>query len=75
MYTPNLKCALLPEKPEEFCILKERNSGRYTYLVLSGQLWKHLADVNEQAHARLEMIVKQMQEAEGVAEELKAKDQ
>lgn len=55
--------------------IKEIYPGRYTYLVLSGQLWIHFADVNEQAQTRLELIVKQKQESEGVTEELKVKDQ
>lgn len=42
--------------------LKERHPGRYTYLVLSCQLWKHLADVNEQVQARVERVIQQMQE-------------
>ena len=55
--------------------LKEEHPGQYTYLLLSCQLWKHLANVNEQAQARLETVIQQMQEAEGVTEKLKAKDQ
>ncbi|MEY8532712.1 TnpV protein [Blautia pseudococcoides] len=38
-------------------------------------VWQYLAHVSEYAQARLEMIVKQMQEAECMTEELKAKDQ
>ena len=37
--------------------------------------WTYLADLNEQAADRLACIVSQMQEAEGVTEELKARDQ
>jgi hypothetical protein len=55
--------------------LKERHPARYNYLILSCQLWSYLADVNEQALERLEIIMKQMQETEAVTEELKAKDQ
>lgn len=39
------------------------------------KLWTYLADLNEQAADRLACIVSQMQEAEGVTEELKARDQ
>lgn len=41
---------------------------RYDDLVLSGQLWTYLADLNEQAKNRLQLIIKQMQEAESVTE-------
>ena len=44
-------------------------------LVLEGQLWTYLADLNEQAQERLSLIVEQMKAAEGVTEELKAADQ
>ena len=48
---------------------------RYNDLVLNGQLWTYLADLNEQAQSRLQLIIKQMQEAESVNEELKASEQ
>ena len=43
--------------------------------LLSGKLWTYFADLNEQAADRLACIVSQMQEEEGVTEELKARDQ
>ena len=55
--------------------LKEHNPMRYDDLVLSGQFWTYLADLNEQAKNRLQLIIKQMKEAESVNEELKAHDQ
>ena len=55
--------------------LKEHHPIRYDDLTLSGQLWTYLADLNEQAQSRLERIIRQMQEAEDVTEELKAADQ
>ena len=48
---------------------------RFNDLVLEGQLWTYLADLNEQAQERLSLIVEQMKVAEGVTEELKASDQ
>ena len=51
--------------------LKEHNPMRFNDLVLEGQLWTYLADLNEQAQNRLQMIIRQMQEAESVNEELK----
>ena len=44
-------------------------------LLLTGELWTYLADLNEQAEERMETIVRQMMEAEGVTEELKSQDQ
>ncbi len=55
--------------------LKEHHPMRFNHLVLEGQLWTYLADLNEQAQRRLQLIIHQMQEAESVTEELKAKDQ
>ena len=47
---------------------------RFNQLVLSGTLWTHLADLNEQAQARMEMLIAQMKTAEGITESLKAAD-
>ena len=55
--------------------LKEHHPIRFNDLVLSGQLWTYLADLNEQAQERLYLIVEHMKVSEGVAEELKASDQ
>ena len=48
---------------------------RFNDLVLEGQLWTYLADLNEQAQSRLQLIIRQMQEAESVTDELKENDQ
>lgn len=55
--------------------LKEHCPILFNDLVLSGQLWTYLADLNEQAQERLALIIEQMQQAEGVTEDLKAADQ
>ena len=54
--------------------LQEHRPGQYSALLLSGKLWTYLADLDEQAADWLAFIVSQMQEAEGVTEELKARD-
>ena len=51
--------------------LKEHKSGTYTYLLLTARLDSYLADLNEQAQERFELIEAQMQSTEGVTEELK----
>ena len=54
--------------------LKEHHPIRFNNLVLSGNLWKYLADLNEQAQRRMETLIAQMQSAEGITEALKAAD-
>lgn len=51
--------------------LKEHHPVVFNQLVLSGNLWSYLADINEQAQQRMEVLVKQMMTSEGVTEELK----
>ena len=55
--------------------LKEYNPMMFNDLVLDGQLWTYLADLNEQAQNRLQFIIKQMQETENVTDELKEQNQ
>ena len=55
--------------------LKQEHPARYSSLILTGKLWTYLADLNEQAEERLDLIIEQMKAAEGVAEELKARNQ
>ena len=55
--------------------LKEHRPILFNDLILSGQLWSYLADLNEQAQKRLSLIVEQMKASEGVSEKLKATDQ
>ena len=51
--------------------LREVHPARLNTLVLTGELWTYLADLNEQAQERLDTIMEQMKAAEGVTEELK----
>ena len=55
--------------------LREQKPGLYSHLILSGRLYRYLADLNDQAQARLEVIIRQMQSSEGVDEKMKAMDQ
>ena len=55
--------------------IKEHNAIRFNDLCLSGELWTYLADLNEQAQSRLELIIEQMKATEGVTESMKATDQ
>lgn len=55
--------------------LKGQRPILFNDLILRGQLWTYLADLNEQAQERLSLIVEQMKATEGVTEDLKATDQ
>ena len=55
--------------------LRENNPVMFDDLVLTGRLWTYLADLNEQAENRMQLMIQQMQEAEAVTEALKASDQ
>ena len=55
--------------------IKEHTLIRFNELCLSGKLWTYLADLNEQAQSRLELIIGQMKAAEGVSEDMKQHDQ
>ena len=55
--------------------LKENNLALFNDLLLSCQLWTYLADINEQALERLQVIISQMQKAESVTEKMKEDNQ
>lgn len=55
--------------------LKEQHPIRYNQLLLSGVLGIYLAKLDKQAEEQLALTIRQMQEAEGVTEALKAADQ
>ena len=54
--------------------LREYKPIQYNCLLLSGELWSYLADLNEQTQDKLERMIDQMKVTEGVTEELKAAD-
>lgn len=55
--------------------LKGHRRVRYANLLTSGELNAHLADVDRQAEELFLRLVKQMADAEGITETLKANDQ
>jgi len=55
--------------------LKEYHKVQYINLLTSGRLRSYLSDINEQAQERLDLLVKQLAEKEGVTEKLKAESQ
>ena len=55
--------------------LKEHHPIRYNQLLLSGELGSYLAKLDKQAEEQLALIIRQMQEVEGVTEALKVENQ
>ena len=78
---PNLA---LPDEPEyrigkygRMCrsYLKEQHPVLYANLLTSGTLHRHLAEIDQACNERMEILVSDMVEQEGVTEALKAADQ
>ena len=78
---PNL---LPPQEPEvhlgKYGLLRRRylqqnRKVRFTNLLTSGKLNEHLMEVDKAANERMELLVAQMAQAEGITEEMKATDQ
>ena len=78
-YLPNLTVAAPTEQhptgrwgrlPKRY--LKEHHPIRYNQLLLCGELGSYLAKLDKQTEEQLALTVRQMQEAEGVTEALKA---
>ena len=55
--------------------LQEHRPVIFNRLVLSGELHKHLVQVNRAATEQLEILIQDMKVAQGITEELKARDQ
>ena len=81
-YLPNLTAAAPAEQHPtgrwgrlHKTYLKAQHPVRYNQLLLSGELSGYLAKLDKQTEEQLALTVRQMQEAEGVTEALKAADQ
>ena len=55
--------------------LKEHRPAMYSLYMLEDRLTAHLNAVDDEAHKRMDVLVRQMMEKQGVTEELKARDQ
>ena len=55
--------------------LEETNPLLLNHLILTGRLHAYLADLDEQAKERCQILIRQMATAEGVTEELKRRSQ
>ena len=81
-YLPNLTAAAPAEQHPtgrwgrlHKTYLKAQHPVRYNQLLLSGELSGYLAKMDKQTEEQLALTVRQMQEAEGVTEALKAANQ
>ena len=54
--------------------LREHRPVLYTRLLLSGNLYEHLAEIDETSRERMDRMIPQMAQAEGINEMLKARD-
>ena len=79
----DIPCLSLPEEEEHpiglwgqrhLRYIREYRKALYTSLQLSGKLNSYLADIDQQAQERLDTIIRQMAEAQGITEALKAAD-
>ena len=55
--------------------LKEHRPALYNALLLSGKLDGYLADIDRQAQERLDTVIEQMAQSQGITEALKVTDQ
>ena len=55
--------------------LKEHKRGWYSSLLLTGKLDAHLAEIEHSCNERIDLIMNQLAQREGVTEALKATDQ
>ena len=79
-YIPDIQLSDVDDRPigrwgrMHWDYLRDHRPIVYNELLLSGRLHTVLADLNEQAQQRLEVIIRQMQEKEGITEALKRQD-
>lgn len=75
-----IPCLVLPDAEERpigiwgrkhLDYIREHRPVLYTDLVLSCKLYSYLADIDAQAQTKLNLLIKQMAEKEGVTEQLK----
>lgn len=78
-----IPCLTLPEeesKPIGICgqrhktYLKEHRKSIYTTMLMEGKLNNYLAAIDKQAQERLETLIEQMKQAQGITEQLKAEN-
>ena len=71
MYYPDLELPV----DEEPHYGKYGRPWLYAELLFGGKLVSHLNSIDDTAHQRMELLIQQIQEQQGVNEELKSRDQ
>jgi hypothetical protein len=80
-YIPCLAVSAEEEKPigiwgqRHLRYIRQHRKALYTELLTGGRLNTYLADVNDQAEEQMLLLTQQMDEREGITEELKAQNQ
>ena len=78
-----LPCLSLPEEEKRpiglwgqrhLRYIREYRKALYTSLQLGGRLNSYLADIDQQAQERMDTIIQQMPQAQGITEAMKAAD-
>ncbi len=78
-----IPCLTLPEEESKpiglwgqrhKAYLKEHRKATYATMLTEGKLNSYLADIDKQAQERLETLVEQMKQAEGITEQLKVEN-
>ncbi len=55
--------------------LKEHRSAVYSAMLLNGEVYGHLSEIDQACEERMELLARQMAKQEGMTEALKAADQ
>lgn len=55
--------------------MKEHHPARYSHLILEGQLWNHLVEIDKLYKEYMEVMADAIQNQEGVTEVLKVAEQ
>ena len=55
--------------------LKEHHPAVYSNMLLDGTLYQHLAEIDEAANERIDLITRQFADKRGITEKLKAENQ
>lgn len=79
-YIPNLTLGDQPDKPIgrygdlRRVYLQEYHPGTFNRMLLQGTLYHHLAEIDEAAQNRLDVLMPELAKAAGATEDLKARD-
>lgn len=55
--------------------MREHRPALFNQLIMTDKLWEHLNAVDDEADARMERLIEQMKQSEGIMAALKERDQ